>query len=149
MAPRTSSSNFTQKDGVTLQDHLEDKLKACDARWQVAFQAQRDFGTAQADALKEAVRLLAHQYEIKFEAQNEWRGSLNDFVHTLATKDEVVLQVDKLRGEYCLQMDRANSDIKALNGFMNNMQGKASQTSVIITLLLSVAALILSIAKAF
>ena len=107
MPPRTTP-NFTQSDGVSLRDHLEDKIATTDKATQ-----------ARLDAVEQAALVATRTLEKRLEGMNEFRAAMGDLSNRMATRAEVEVQNERIK-----------ADIKEFRTFMNTQQGKASQASV-------------------
>jgi hypothetical protein len=81
-----------------------------------------------------ALTLSSASLEKRLETMNEFRVQI---------KDERSLFLP--RAEYLLQHDRVVGDIRELRESRATLEGKASQTSVIITLLVGVTGIVLSV----
>jgi hypothetical protein len=96
---RNSNPGRSRAAEVTLEKHLETRLSEL-----------REYMISQIASLKEAAAIAAHQQEIKFITQNEWRGSLTDLSARMATRSDLDNQIGKVRSEMALQFDRVMSD---------------------------------------
>ena len=107
MPPRTTP-NFSKSDGVSLRDHLEDKIATTDKATQ-----------ARLDAVEQAALVATRTLEKRLEGMNEFRAAMGDLSNRMATRSEVEVQNERIK-----------ADIKEFRTFMNTQQGKASQASV-------------------
>jgi hypothetical protein len=72
----------------------------------------------------------------RLDGMNEFRDTLKDQANTFATRKEVDLQVSKME-----------EDIKMLTASKNILEGKASQSSVIIAYIISAISIIIAVAS--
>ena len=108
---------------VTLRDHLEGKIDD-------KTQAIREYFGVQFDLLQRAQERADIESKAKFITVNEFRGSLNDYVATLASKESVQLIIDR---------------VSALERSESKAEGKASVSSVYIGYVGVVIGIVLSI----
>ena len=108
---------------VTLREHLEDRIDD-------KTQAIREYFGVQFDLMQRAQEKADIESKAKFITVNEFRGSLNDYVKTLATKESVQLIIDRVSA-----MERSES----------KAEGKASMSSVYIGYVGVVIGIVLSI----
>jgi hypothetical protein len=124
MATTTGTrTSFNAADGVSLRDHLQQQLVA-----------QRDYFEMRLASIAQATELAAKTQDARFGNVNEFRGALTDLSNRMATRQELDLQLDKLRG-----------DIVDLKRSRDEASGKASQTSVIVSMLFGVSGLVVAI----
>jgi len=121
--PRRRAQNFTKPDGVELKEYLE-KLIA----------AEHDYFMAKLAAIEKATEIAASSMRDRLAGMNEFRAAMQDLSARMVTRAEMALQMDKLE-----------SDIADLKRSRDLAAGKASQTSVIISLLFGVAGVIFGI----
>ena len=122
-SPRSRVQNFTKPDGVALKEHFE-KLLA----------AQYDYFTARLDAAEKATEIAAGNMGNRLASMNEFRAAMQDLSSRMVTREEQALLTRKLE-----------ADIADLKKSRDQAEGKASQTSVIISLLFGVAGVIFGI----
>jgi hypothetical protein len=85
-------------------------------------------------ALEKAISEAKHDLEKRLEGMNEFRAQLKDQAYSFIT-----------RNEYALCIERINSEINSLKEFKAALDGKASQRSTIISIVISVISLIIGI----
>ena len=84
-----ANGNFTHRDGVSLQYHLESRIKAVE-----------ETAAAALAALTQATTLSKENLEIRLAGMNEWRAQSKDREEAYATKSDVANirdAVDRLR----------------------------------------------------
>ena len=113
--------NFTKPDGVELKEHLETRIAA-----------QHDYFMARLEAVEKATAVASGSLRERLAGMNEFRNAMSDLSSRMMTREEVSLLMKKL-----------DADIADLKKSRDQAEGKASQTSVIISLLFGVAGVIL------
>lgn len=116
--------NFTKGDGVALQDHLEGQIDAL-----------RCLLDARITAIEKAGDVASRRLDERLAAMNEFRAAMGDLSARMVTRAELSVQLEKI--------DATLDDLKQ---FRDRLDGKASQKSVDIALLLGLGGLILGIA---
>lgn len=119
-APRSRAPNFTKPDGVALKEHLELRIAA-----------QHDYFAAKLAAIEKADELASRRLDERLATMNEFREAMGDLSGRMVTREELALQ-----------MERARADIADLKKSRDQAAGKASQTSVIISMLFGVAGVV-------
>lgn len=106
-----------------------------------------------AESESRALDLSSKVNDKRLDGMNEWRGTVQDILESVIRRDEFILHTENQRRE----LDAFNKfkeervgvptdilnlqkDVKALNTFRDNMDGKASQSSVMIALTFSLLA---------
>jgi hypothetical protein len=124
MATTTGTrTSFNAADAVSLRDHFEQRLLA-----------QREYFEMRLASIAQATELAAKGQETRFGNVNEFRGALVDLSARMATRQEVDLQLDRVR-----------ADLADLKRSRDESAGKASQSSVIVSMLFGVAGLVLAV----
>jgi hypothetical protein len=122
-APRRRTPNFTKPDGVALKEHFETRLAA-----------QNDYFMARLDALDKATGIASNNLKERLAGMNEFRAAMGDLSGRMMTREEVVLLMKKV-----------DADIADLKKSRDRAEGKASQTSVLISYLIGGAGLVFGI----
>ena len=120
---QNGSRGFNRPDGVALKEHLETRLDALQKHIE-----------AQLHSVDRATVLALQTMDKRLEGMNEFREALKDTTARLATREELALQVGRLK-----------SDIDELKHYRATMEGKASQSSVNAATVLSVVGLIVAL----
>jgi hypothetical protein len=114
---------FCWKDGVTLKDYFDQRLSDLEEKIDVIFELN-----------KTAIDKSEAKLDIRLEAMNEFRAQLNRQAGTFLTKDFFEAKHSSLQQQIdTLRLNEAT------------LAGKASQTSLIVVTLLSVAGLTISL----
>ena len=108
---------------------------------------------ASAEAERRALDLSNKILDRRLEAMNEFRSAMSDQALTFIRRDEFVLHTENQRRELDAftkfkeervsvptDIEGLKKDVKALNTFRDNMDGKASQNSVVVALIFSILA---------
>ena len=95
----------------------------------------RDLCDAKHKAIDEATRLAREIMDERLAKMNEFRDTLRDQAGKFATRDELALMMDPLR-----------DDVRSLRETRANVEGKASQTSVIVAWVLALIGILIAIA---
>jgi hypothetical protein len=124
MPPRTHAPALFewQKDGVPLLEHLESRLSSLQTLME-----------SRLAAIERATTVALAQLDRRLEGMNEFRDVLKDQTGRLATKDEVAAQ-----------LERVNVQIVELKEFRALLEGKASQSSVNVFMLMSALSLLVA-----
>jgi hypothetical protein len=85
-------------------------------------------------ALENATTIAAENMEKRLDGMNEFRAQLKDQANTFISRNEYVLTIEKLI-----------SDIKTLQLSKANLEGKASQQSVLVAYLISIIGIIIAL----
>jgi hypothetical protein len=130
-APRANASHqYVDSQNVSLKEHydglIEQVCKTLDER----FKAQ-----------EKALELQQDINEKRFEAQNEWRGAMNDREKAYITRADHEALVLLLN----TKEDNLKKDIKSLEITRATLDGKASQSQVNITFAFTFFSLILAV----
>lgn len=96
----------------------------------------KEYFDVRLSALDRASDVAYRAMEKRLESMNEFRSQMKDQAGSFITKAEFRVYLDKIDG-----------DIRVLREYKSTLEGKASQSSVVISLLLAGAGLILSIAS--
>ncbi len=121
--PTGNPGSYTLQDGVALKEHLEVRLDALQA-----------WTETRLTSLEKATETARRTMETRLESMNEFRDALRDTTGRLATREELVLQVDRL-----------TTDISDLKKFKNVTEGKASQQSVNVATILGIISLLIAL----
>jgi len=116
-------ANFTQRDGVSLKEYTESRLAA-----------EHDYFEKRIEALEKATCVATATMDRRLAGMNEFREAMSDMSSRMATRTEMQLRVDQL-----------SVDISDLRKSRDIATGKASTTSVLITLALSLVGLAISL----
>ncbi len=92
-------------------------------------------------SIAESTRVRADALESRFQSVNEFRAALSDQAAQFVTRREMESKIDKLCGD----IEGVGDDIKNLDAFKNQLQGKANQSAVNIAYLFSAGSLLLAI----
>ena len=109
----------------------------------------RDYIDTRFIVVDKASHLALATLETRLASMNEFRGELKDQATTFATKTEVQLLRDAAfthitKTEFMIWKDRVDEDIRSLRESRSLLEGKASQSSVNISLLIGIIGLILA-----
>jgi hypothetical protein len=115
--PNTDHPNVTLRD--LLEQRFDDMEKSIDRRF---------------EHMEEATRTAYSSMESRLAVMNEIRGQLNDQASTFLTREASDLQ-----------HTRIEEDIRSLRESRSLLEGKASQTSVMITIVIAVLGLLVGI----
>jgi hypothetical protein len=115
---------FTGQDGVELKEHIESRLRAID-----------EFYAMRVANMEQATRTALASLDKRLEGMNEFREALKDATARLPTRNELDAK-----------FERVSSELSELQKFKNTMEGKASQSSVNIFMLLSVLSVLMAAA---
>ena len=89
-------------------------------------------------ALEKATTIAAINMEKRLDGMNEFRSQLKDQASTFIS-----------RNEYTVMMEKLQQDIKTLQISKANLEGKASQQSVLIAYLISIISLCIALISFF
>ena len=123
MADGTQQRGITRADGVALKEYLEKQLDG-----------QRALYDSRLLALEKATEVAARVLGERLAGMNEFREQLRDQAGRFATRTEVEIQLEKI-----------DLQIKDLRQSRDEATGKASQTSVLISMGFGVAGLIFGV----
>jgi hypothetical protein len=98
----------------------------------------REFLEARLDAMDKAVSVSRATMETRLEGMNEFRNTLRDQAGHFITRQELAVMLSKI-----------HSDIDDLKTYRDTMQGKASQSSVMIALIFAVISAVIGIINMF
>ena len=118
---RTHTQNFTKPDGVELKEYLETLIAG-----------QHDYFMARLQASEKATSIASDNLSERLAGMNEFRQAMGDLSARMITREEVALMMEKL-----------NADIADLKKSRDQAAGKASQSSVIVSLLFGAAGIVL------
>ena len=108
---------------VTLKEHFDERMRSQDRAVQVA------------------VAALEH----RLEGMNEFRATVNEIANRSVTRQEFDLLRNKLSDQFAETKERTDSDIRSLRESRALLEGKASQSSVILAMILSISGLLLGV----
>jgi hypothetical protein len=94
----------------------------------------RDYVDTRILALEQATNLAAKTLEKRLEGMNEFREALKNQASLFITRSEMELEIEKME-----------KDIRVLRESKANLEGKASQISVVIALAISILGLFVGI----
>lgn len=94
----------------------------------------KDYIDTRFESIQEAIRVATNALERRLENVNEWRASFRDLSSTYPTKAE--LSVFK---------ESVDKDLREIRDWKNKQEGKASQSSVNISLILGVSGLVIGL----
>lgn len=141
-----SDTKFTHNDGINLREYFESKLID-----------MKLFYDAKLEGISTSTRAAANSMEKRLDGMNEFRDALKDaqtmnvtigqFDSLSKTVDTLMIQSSRFidRDYLSIALGRLEADIRILNTSKDKMEGKASQMSVIISIVLAVAGLAVSI----
>ena len=113
---------FPNSDGIALREYLETRLESL-----------REQINVKLEATEKATNLARTTIDDRLTAMNEFRAALSDTTARMVTRTEMASEINNLKIE-----------IGYLREFKALMEGKASQTSVIIAYIITVVSLLLS-----
>jgi CHASE3 domain sensor protein len=120
------------------KNNFEVRLAEIDKRYEQRFTSQQEAtksALASAQMAVDKAELNAERWRAN---ANEWRGSMND-------KDKLFMP----RNEVNPRLDAVDKGLSELNTFRDTAIGKASQNSMIITLVIALAGLIIGVVRLF
>lgn len=120
---RGSSSGFTREDGVTLKEYFEARLLAMD----------------------KALELAQKANDIRLANMNEFREAMKDQTGHFVTRTEADARINILMAEIKIEQSSICSDIEVLQKYQATMEGKASQSSVMIAYVIAGISVLLSL----
>ena len=123
MAGTSSTRRVTNGEFVSLKEHFEMRF----------------------DALDKALDLAQKTNDIRLASMNEFREAMNDQSGKFITRIEADAHREKSVAELRLDMSSICAEVKILNAYMNNEQGKATQSSVNIAYIIAAIGVILSV----
>jgi len=127
MTPVKEARAKSIQDVVSLRDHFDTVITDL-----------RDLINAKLNAIEKSTILAADVLNSRLAGMNEFREALKAQSQTFVTRSEL----EAMKAGF-------DKDIRILMTFMSEQKGKASQSSVTITMAISVGALLLSLAKLF
>ena len=95
----------------------------------------KEYVEARLESIEKAAEVAYRAMEKRLEGMNEFRGQIKDQASTFITKVEFKAYLDKIDG-----------DIRVLREFKSALEGKASQSSVNVALLLSGIGILIALA---
>jgi DNA-binding FadR family transcriptional regulator len=114
---------LSSQDVVSLKEYFESRINSL-----------QEYLETRLTSIERATEAAKLTMEKRLEGMNEFRDALRDQAGRLATRDELSLQIDRL-----------NVDISDLKKFKATLEGKASQQSVNIALMLSMSGLLIGV----
>jgi hypothetical protein len=114
---------FPHADGVALREYFEARLESL-----------REQINVKLEATEKATNLARTTIDDRLTAMNEFRAALSDTTARMVTRTELAAEINNLKVE-----------IGYLREFKALMEGKASQTSVVIAYIVTIVSLLLSI----
>ena len=111
--------------GVSLKDHFDQRFIDSEKALNIALTASQ-----------RATDLALNAQKGVNETQNEFRNTLKDQASTLMPRSETESMIDRI-----------NADIRGLRESRASLEGKASQSSVYISYLISIASILLAVYK--
>lgn len=103
----------------------------------------KDYFEMRIEALEKATTLAALQMDKRLEGMNEFRTQLKDQGQTFLTRAEMDIVSHNTRSEISLMKD----DIRILREAKAQMEGKASQQSVQVSLVFAIIGILIGIAS--
>ena len=122
-----TTQQFNRNDGVSLKEHLEDKITSIKSEQTVINKMNQV-------AIDTALNTLNE----RLAGMNEFRNQMKDQQGTFVTKDL-----------YYSQVESFDKRLKALEITGAKIEGKASQTAFLITMAISIIGIVLSLIKFF
>lgn len=123
MADKSSTRVVTNGEFVSLKEHFEMRFNALD----------------------KALELAQKTNDIRLAGMNEFRDAMNDQSGKFITRIEADAHREKSVAEIRLELSSICAEVKILNAYMNNEQGKATQSSVYIAYIVAAIGIILSV----
>ena len=121
----------------------------------------REYFDTKIRALEKATEIAASGMDKRLEGMNEFRNQLKDQTFTFITRNEILTIINRMnddlkilreqnselftRKEHQTYLEKTDSDIRLLRESKANLEGKASQTSVNISLAIAVMSVILAL----
>ena len=152
---------MTTSNEITLKEYFETRLKEQLDGSNVKFIAAESQFNIKIAALEKATIVAASSMEKRLEGMNEFRDQLRDQTGTFVTKPEYAQQVIRInediklladiksqfvgRQEHDSMLNKLNDDIRILRESKANLEGKASQASVNVAMIIAVIGIILAI----
>ena len=125
-------------DEITVKEYFETKLALLKESVVSELKAQREYTDLKFHASHTALEKAEGQMNERLAKMNEFRDVLKDQASTFVTKNEIDFKMEQIKKELeSLKLTRAN------------LEGKASQSSVMIAYIISVIGLCLAILKFF
>lgn len=162
MMSKEDSQKLTEvsKSVVSLKEYFDKQLEAAMRNVESKLEGIATTAIVRHEALSEATKIKAETLERRFDNTNEWRNTVIDIISKLATREEVTAKLDAIYRKIEELEQFKNSrletpgDVKALQlavseikDWMNRQEGKASQMSVNITLLIAVLGLVITVIR--
>ena len=122
-----------------------EKIDALGARMQEKFSAIEIYFDSRFDSLDKAATIAYANMERRLEAMNEFRDSLRD-ANVLRDKDSAKFVT---HSELESAKDSIGADIRILREYKSLLEGKASQSSVVIAWILSSMGIVVSVVGLF
>jgi hypothetical protein len=119
----TPTQSPTNREFVTLKEHLESRIASVEKAIQVADIAMQE----------------------RLSGMNEFRNTLRDQASRFITRDESEAKRESIITHMNTKMDAMCEQLRILEKYQSQMEGKASQSQLNLNLLLTVIALLLSI----
>ena len=113
---------FSREDGVRLREHLEASIAGLEKLMDTKL-----------NGIARTTDAVARDLDRRLEGMNEFRAQLEAQAKTLANKAEVELELKRIRDQ-----------IEAMQMWQHRQEGKASQQSVNVALLMALVGLLLS-----
>ena len=132
MSSKTEESNHN--DIVSLKEYIEKLMDAAESTSNLKIDAVEAKNELKINAVREAITLSQSTLNERLEKMNEFRESLNDQAKTFLTKNEHELYFQRTEEKY----NKTCEDINDLKKSRDENAGKATQTQVIITLIIGV-----------
>ena len=116
----TPRRNFTAADGVSLKEYFDTRL----------------------DAVQMSTDLAARSLESRLSQMNEIREAMREQAARSPSRDEVSILIDKLASETRIEIRKICADINDLKLSRAELHGKASQSSLNISMALALLGLL-------
>ena len=118
--PTTPRRSFTAADGVSLKEYFDTRL----------------------DAVQMSTELAARSLESRLSQMNEIREAMREQAARSPSRDEVNILIDKLASETRIEIRKICADINDLKLSRAELHGKASQSSLNISMALALLGLL-------
>ena len=138
---------MTQDEQDYLCKYINVRFEELEKRFDIRFAEMEKRIVLMAESEARALELSSKVNDKRLDGMNEWRSTVEDILATTVRQSEFALHIENQRREIdafskfkeervSVPTDIINlqKDVKILNSFRDNMDGKASQSSVMITL---------------
>ena len=119
----TPTQSPTNREFVTLKEHLESRI----------------------DSVEKSITIANVAMQERLKGMNEFRDTLREQASKFITRDESEAKREAIVSHMDVKMDAMCEQLRMLEKYQSQMEGKASQSQLNLNLLLTVIALLLSI----